>query len=89
MARSALTKSVLGYVLGYLHILYQRDRVGSRVYPITLRSSRVGIPPTKIPVPVAFYPGIGFRVSTRGTDSPLRKVARYALPIYDTRVLSE
>eukprot|EP00956_Cyclotella_meneghiniana_P012403 scaffold17626_cov47-Cyclotella_meneghiniana.AAC.3 len=41
----------------------RRDRVGSRVYPITLRSSRVGIPPTKIPVPAAFYPGIGYRVS--------------------------
>eukprot|EP00956_Cyclotella_meneghiniana_P031026 scaffold80293_cov43-Cyclotella_meneghiniana.AAC.1 len=56
----------------------RRDRVGSRVYPIALRSSRVGIPSTKIPVPAAaFYPGIGCRVSTRGTDSPLRKVVRY------------
>eukprot|EP00956_Cyclotella_meneghiniana_P030890 scaffold79346_cov43-Cyclotella_meneghiniana.AAC.3 len=65
----------------------RRGRVGSRVYPITLRSSRVGIPPTKIPVPGAFYPGIGCRVSTRGTDSPLRKVARYPSMIPDWVVM--
>eukprot|EP00956_Cyclotella_meneghiniana_P005273 scaffold6598_cov54-Cyclotella_meneghiniana.AAC.3 len=42
---------------------YRRGRVDSRVYPITLRSSRVGSAPTKYPYPKAFYPGIGCRVN--------------------------
>eukprot|EP00956_Cyclotella_meneghiniana_P024470 scaffold49171_cov37-Cyclotella_meneghiniana.AAC.2 len=33
-------------------------------YPTTLRSSRVGSPPTKYPYPKAFYPGAGCRVNT-------------------------
>eukprot|EP00956_Cyclotella_meneghiniana_P003234 scaffold3946_cov41-Cyclotella_meneghiniana.AAC.1 len=52
----------------------------------TREIGRVGIPPTKIPVPAAFYPVIGCRVSTRGTDSPLRKVARYPSMIPEFRV---
>eukprot|EP00956_Cyclotella_meneghiniana_P000785 scaffold882_cov67-Cyclotella_meneghiniana.AAC.1 len=43
--------------------LYRRGRVGSRVYPITLRSSRVGSAPTEYPYPKAFYPGIRCRVN--------------------------
>eukprot|EP00956_Cyclotella_meneghiniana_P000365 scaffold432_cov69-Cyclotella_meneghiniana.AAC.23 len=50
---------------------YRRGRVCSRVYPISLRSSRVGSAPTKYPYPKAFYPGVGCRKSFEATEEKI------------------